>query len=71
VQLFSESTARALVCVSQRNADQFYQLCHQQGVPATQLGAVTDSDQLEIVGEFSVPLTELVQAHNTVPPAMR
>ncbi len=70
-QLFSESAARALVCVSQQNFEQFDRLCRQHEVLATRLGAVTDSGRLEIAGEFSVTLSELAQAHATVPLAMR
>jgi phosphoribosylformylglycinamidine synthase len=66
VALFSESAGRALVAVTD---DRLAQLCAERGVPVAQIGRAS-GDALEIAGQFSVPLAELRQAHESTLPAL-
>lgn len=58
VALFSESAARALVSLAGSEVTRFEQLCAEHGVPTTRLGEVTGIDELEFVGQFTLPLSE-------------
>ncbi|MGI8647501.1 MAG: phosphoribosylformylglycinamidine synthase subunit PurL [Acidimicrobiales bacterium] len=71
MQLFSESSARALVCVPDNAVTQLRQLCAQQAVPYAALGVVTAAAQLELHHQFTLNLDELASAHATVPTALR
>jgi phosphoribosylformylglycinamidine synthase len=70
VQLFSESTARAMVCVSQANLAELIRRCSEMGIPAVELGVVTESGGLEISDGFSIKSDELRRAYTTVPAAL-
>ncbi|MGH3429093.1 MAG: AIR synthase-related protein, partial [Mycobacteriales bacterium] len=70
VQLFSESTARTMVCVSQANLAELVRRCEEVGVPAAKLGVVTELGGLEILDGFSIESDELRQAYTTVPAAL-
>lgn len=65
--LFSESSARALVAVPAGNAAQFEALL--ADVPHRRIGATGGRD-LEIVGLFSVSISELESAHQFTMPAV-
>ncbi len=71
VQLFSESTARALVAVTASNEEAFTELCRSHAVPVRPLGEVTADASLVVEGVFDVPLAELRAAWSaTIPAAM-
>jgi len=69
VALFSESSARAVVSVSKADAEGFSQLASQHGVALTRLGVVGGSE-LEVAGQFAVPLADLRAASTGVFPAI-
>jgi phosphoribosylformylglycinamidine synthase len=70
VGLFAESTARALVTVTDELADRFVALAGTHGVPVTPIGA-TGGDALVVEGLFDVPLDELRRAWTaTLPGAL-
>ena len=56
VQLFSESPARALVSLPAGSLARFKALCAEHGVPLTRLGEVIAEPQLEVRGQFNLPL---------------
>jgi phosphoribosylformylglycinamidine synthase len=58
VELFSESSARALVVVAEDRHDELVALAEEHGVDLASIG-LTGGDALEVAGEFAVPLTEL------------
>ncbi|MFC9601892.1 phosphoribosylformylglycinamidine synthase subunit PurL [Streptomyces niveus] len=60
--LLSESAGRAVVAVPRSEELRFTDMCGARGLPATRIGVV-DGEEVEIQGEFSIPLTELRSAH--------
>ncbi|WP_381796593.1 phosphoribosylformylglycinamidine synthase subunit PurL [Streptomyces niveus] len=60
--LFSESAGRAVVAVPRSEELRFTDMCGARGLPATRIGVV-DGEEVEIQGEFSIPLSELRAAH--------
>ncbi|SPT51997.1 Phosphoribosylformylglycinamidine synthase 2 [Actinomadura madurae] len=77
VTLFSESVARAMVAVRPGAEARLAALCESAGVPVTQLG-VAGGDALNVTGRgpdgdqqelFSVPLSELREAHERMLPS--
>jgi len=71
VQLFSESTARAMIALPVEHEEAFTDLCRDHGVPVRALGEVTEEASLVIDGVFDVPLIELRAAWSaTLPTAM-
>ncbi|MBA2551169.1 MAG: phosphoribosylformylglycinamidine synthase subunit PurL [Nocardioidaceae bacterium] len=71
VQLFSESTARALIAVTASHEEAFTELCRDHGVPVRVLGEVTGDASLVVKGVLDVPLAELRSAWSaTIPAAM-
>ncbi|MDD2858287.1 MAG: AIR synthase-related protein, partial [Candidatus Nanopelagicales bacterium] len=70
VFLFGESAGRAIVVLASEQADAFVQQCAARGLPAVRIGEVTDAADLEIIGQFSVPLDELREAHTRTLPAL-
>jgi len=71
VLLFSESAGRAIVAVPRSEEIRFTDMCTARGLPATRIG-VTDvlSGDIEIQGQFSVPLRELRKAYTATLPAL-
>jgi phosphoribosylformylglycinamidine synthase len=67
--LFSESSARALVSVVPGREAEFAALGESHGVPATVLG-VTVGDTLTVEGTFQIPLTELERVWTGTLPAI-
>ena len=64
VQLFSESTARAVVTIRPGDEAAFRGRCEALRVRATRLGLVTEPGaDFEVAGYFTLPLTELREAH--------
>ncbi len=71
VQLFSESTARALVSLPAASLARFTQLCRDHGVPLTRLGEVTDNREVEVRGTFTLSLDVVRQRWaSPIPAAM-
>ncbi|MEV8420170.1 phosphoribosylformylglycinamidine synthase subunit PurL [Streptomyces niveus] len=60
--LFSESAGRAVVAVPRSEELRFTDMCGARGLPATRIGVV-DGEEIEVQGEFSIPLSELRAAH--------
>ncbi|GGK23909.1 phosphoribosylformylglycinamidine synthase subunit PurL [Streptomyces camponoticapitis] len=60
--LFSESAGRAVVAVPRSEETRFTDMCGARGLPATRIGVV-DGEEVEVQGEFSIPLGELRTAH--------
>lgn len=60
--LFSESAGRAVVAVPRSEELRFTDMCAARGLPATRIGVV-DGEEVEVQGEFSIPLSELRSAH--------
>ncbi|WP_043265033.1 phosphoribosylformylglycinamidine synthase subunit PurL [Streptomyces sp. CT34] len=69
VFLFSESAGRAIVAVPRSEEVRFTDMCGARGLPATRIGVV-DGETLDIQGQFSIPLTELKQAHEATIPGL-
>lgn len=73
IWLFSESTGRILVSVKRGTERDLATLCQTNGVKLTRLGEITDSEDatLELVDQFTLPLTRILQAwRSTLPAAM-
>ncbi len=74
VELFSESTARAVVSVPVDRRPEFEARCDAQALPRTRIGVVREAGPdavLEVSGQFTVPLAELRSAWTaTIPAAM-
>ncbi|MEV4997558.1 phosphoribosylformylglycinamidine synthase subunit PurL [Streptomyces niveus] len=60
--LLSESAGRAVVAVPRSEELRFTDMCGARGLPATRIGVV-DGEDIEVQGEFSIPLSELRDAH--------
>ena len=58
IELFSESSARAIVVVAEHRHDEFVALAEEHGVELASIG-ITGGDVLDVAGQFSVALTEL------------
>ncbi|HEY7487489.1 MAG TPA: AIR synthase-related protein, partial [Streptosporangiaceae bacterium] len=67
VELFSESVARAVVAVRVGGEARLTALCEAAGVPVRRLGVI-GGDALEIEDVFSIPLSELREAHQVTLP---
>ena len=73
VWLFSESAGRAIVSLKQAAYRDLASLCRTNGVPLTKLGVVTKEEDasLEVVGQFTLPLTRIREAwQGTIPAVM-
>jgi phosphoribosylformylglycinamidine synthase subunit PurL len=72
VWLFSESTGRALVSVKEGADRDLASLCRINGVMFTKLGVVTAEEDatLEVVGQFTLPLTRIREAWQGSLPAV-
>ncbi|MFQ6196740.1 phosphoribosylformylglycinamidine synthase subunit PurL [Streptomyces sp. NPDC000405] len=69
VLLFSESAGRAVVAVPRSEELRFTDMCGARGLPTTRIGVV-DGEELDIQGEFTIPLTELRAAHEATIPSL-
>ncbi|MEU8175712.1 phosphoribosylformylglycinamidine synthase subunit PurL [Microbispora hainanensis] len=67
VELFSESAARALVCVRPEAFDAFADLCARYEVPCSGLG-LTGGSALTVEGVLDVPVEELREVHTSALP---
>ncbi|WP_372728698.1 phosphoribosylformylglycinamidine synthase subunit PurL [Nocardioides sp.] len=68
VQLFTESAARAIVTVTDENADALRELATTYGVPVAELGRTGGSD-LVVTGQFALPVAEIRSAWSATLPA--
>ncbi|KAB8178818.1 phosphoribosylformylglycinamidine synthase subunit PurL [Microbispora catharanthi] len=66
-ELFSESAARALVCVRPEAFDAFADLCARHEVPCSGLG-LTGGSALTVEGVLDVPVEELREVHTSALP---
>ena len=69
VQLFSESSGRALVSVPRSEELRFTEMCAARGLPVTRIG-VTDGSTLEVQDVLDVPLEQLRTAYEATLPAL-
>ncbi|MFE5869286.1 phosphoribosylformylglycinamidine synthase subunit PurL [Streptomyces roseifaciens] len=69
VFLFSESAGRAVVAVPRSEELRFTDMCGARGLPAARIGVV-DGEEIDIQGQFSIPLAELREAHEATIPAL-
>jgi phosphoribosylformylglycinamidine synthase len=69
VALFAESAGRAVVAVPRSEELRFTDMCTFRGLPAARIGVV-DGAEVEVQGQFSIPLDELRRAHTATFPAL-
>ncbi|MDX3231192.1 phosphoribosylformylglycinamidine synthase subunit PurL [Streptomyces sp. ME19-01-6] len=69
VFLLSESAGRAVVAVPRSEEVRFNDMCGARGLPAARIGVV-DGDAIDVQGQFSIPLTELKEAHEATIPGL-
>ena len=69
IELFSESTARALVVVDPADEEQLVELAATHEVPLRRLGHV-GGRSLEVTGQLSIGLDELREAWTATLPAL-
>ncbi|MEU6326419.1 phosphoribosylformylglycinamidine synthase [Streptomyces sp. 2224.1] len=69
VLLFSESAGRAVVAVPRSEELRFTDMCGARGLPATRIGVV-DGTEIDVQGQFSIPLSELKDAHEATIPGL-
>ncbi|MFC4035922.1 phosphoribosylformylglycinamidine synthase subunit PurL [Streptomyces polygonati] len=67
--LLSESAGRAIVAVPRSEELRFTDMCGARGLPATRVGVI-DGDAIDVQGEFTLPLAELREAHESTIPAL-
>ncbi|MEU9114913.1 phosphoribosylformylglycinamidine synthase subunit PurL [Streptomyces sp. NPDC048483] len=67
VFLFSESAGRAIVAVPRSEELRFTDMCGARGLPATRIGVI-DGAEIDVQGQFSIPLGELKDAHEATIP---
>ncbi|MEV6772856.1 phosphoribosylformylglycinamidine synthase subunit PurL [Nocardia sp. NPDC051030] len=71
VTLFSESAGRVLVAVPRSEETRFTKMCSARELPWVRIGVVDQgSSELEVQGQFSIPLTELRTAFEGTLPAL-
>ncbi|MFG1997325.1 phosphoribosylformylglycinamidine synthase subunit PurL [Actinoplanes sp. NPDC048988] len=70
VQLFSESSGRALVAVPRGRDKAFLALAAEHGIACVEVGVTTAEPVLDVAGQFSIPLDELREAHTATLPAL-
>ncbi|MFG2532673.1 phosphoribosylformylglycinamidine synthase subunit PurL [Streptomyces sp. NPDC048516] len=69
VLLFSESAGRAVVAVPRSEELRFTDMCGARGLPATRIGVI-DGAEIDVQGQFSIPLSELKDAHEATIPGL-
>ncbi len=69
LDLFSESSARAIVTVAEADHDAFVELAEQHGVELASIGRTGGSD-LAVEGQFSVPVAELKHSWQATLPSV-
>lgn len=69
IDLFSESAARAIVAVASEQYEAMLDLCRAHDVAVAAIG-LTGGDDLDVVGAFSIPLTQLRAAWTATLPGV-
>ncbi|MEV6109764.1 phosphoribosylformylglycinamidine synthase subunit PurL [Streptomyces sp. NPDC051940] len=69
VFLFSESQGRAVVAVPRSEELRFTDMCGARGLPATRIGVI-DGAEVELQGQFTIPLAELRETWEATIPAL-
>ncbi|GAO07495.1 phosphoribosylformylglycinamidine synthase subunit PurL [Streptomyces lydicamycinicus] len=69
VLLFSESAGRAVVAVPRSEELRFTDMCGARGLPATRIGVI-DGAEIDVQGQFSIPLSELKESHEATIPGL-
>jgi phosphoribosylformylglycinamidine synthase len=69
VELFSESSARAMVVVAEDRHDELVDLAEKHGVELTSVGR-TGGDAIEVAGQLRIPVAELKSAWQATLPAV-
>ncbi|MFI9052625.1 phosphoribosylformylglycinamidine synthase subunit PurL [Streptomyces sp. NPDC053427] len=69
VLLFSESAGRAIVAVPRSEELRFTDMCGARGLPATRIGVI-DGAEIDVQGQFSIPLSELKASHEATIPGL-
>lgn len=69
VLLFSESAGRAVVAVPRSEELRFTDMCGARGLPATRIGVI-DGEEIDVQGQFSIPLSELKESHEATIPGL-
>lgn len=69
VDLFSESSARAIVAVAEEHHEELVTLAADHGLALSSIGR-TGGDAVEVVGSFSVPISEVRAAWSATLPAV-
>jgi phosphoribosylformylglycinamidine synthase subunit PurL len=67
--LFSESAGRAIVAVPRSEEMRFTDMCGARGLPATRIGVI-DGEAIDVQGEFTLPLADLREAHESAIPTL-
>src|SRR5690606_18897565 len=71
VTLFSESAGRVLVAVPRSEETRFTKMCDARQLPWVRIGVVDQgSDEIEVQGQFSVPMAELREAFEATLPKL-
>lgn len=69
LELFSESSARAMVVVSEERHEELVALAEEHGVELASVGR-TGGDAIEVAGQFTIPVAELKAAWQATLPAV-
>ncbi|MEV0281890.1 phosphoribosylformylglycinamidine synthase subunit PurL [Streptomyces sp. NPDC050610] len=69
VFLFSESAGRAIVAVPRSEELRFNDMCGARGLPAARIGVI-DGTEIDVQGQFTLPLAELREAHEATIPGL-
>lgn len=69
LELFSESSARAMVVVAEDRHEELVELAEKHGVELTSVGR-TGGDAIEVVGQLTIPVAELKAAWQATLPAV-
>ncbi|MGW8380444.1 phosphoribosylformylglycinamidine synthase subunit PurL [Streptomyces sp. ODS28] len=69
VFLFSESQGRAVVSIPRSEEVRFTEMCAARGLPAARIGVV-DGEDIEVQGQFTLPLSELREAYEATLPEL-
>ncbi|MEV0263044.1 phosphoribosylformylglycinamidine synthase subunit PurL [Streptomyces sp. NPDC050617] len=69
VFLFSESAGRAIVAVPRSEELRFNDMCGARGLPATRIGVIDGTD-ITVQDQFTLPLSELREAHESTIPGL-
>ena len=69
IELFSESSARALVAIAADRHEAFVDMAERHGVEVSSIG-MTGGDVIEVAEQFSLPISEVREAWAATLPAV-